>query len=103
MKGVAKELKQEGKTQAKIAGMLGVSRQCVSEWFNRKKRNNDTGVNVSIDCRVKIDTKAKPLILERFEDGESVEEIAADLKVTLSEIARPQHDKFRPSRKHVAI
>ena len=83
MKAVAGELKQEGKTQAKIAGLLGVSRQCVSEWFNREKRNNGTGVNVSqADCRVKINPKAKPLILERVENGETPEEVAAELKVT---------------------
>ena len=61
-------------TQAKIAGLLGVSRECVSGWFNRKKRNNGASTNVSqIDCRVKIDPKAKPLILERVESGETAE------------------------------
>jgi site-specific DNA-methyltransferase (adenine-specific) len=37
---------------------------------------------MSIDCRVKIPPKAKPLILERVESGETPEEVAAELKVT---------------------
>jgi ParB-like chromosome segregation protein Spo0J len=83
MKGVAKELKQEGKTQTVIAGMLGVSQNTVSDWLTTKRRNNIGTDNVSqADCRVKINPKAKPLILERVENGETPEQVAADLKVT---------------------
>lgn len=82
MKGVAKELKQEGKTQAKIAGLLGVSRPCVDAWLNRKKGRNATSSIPSIDCRVKIPPKSKPLILDRVKSGETPEQLAADLKVT---------------------
>jgi hypothetical protein len=74
----AKELKQEGKTQAKIGGLLGVSRSTVANWFQKRNGHNVQSDNMSIDCKVKIPPKAKPIILARVDGGETPEEVAAE-------------------------
>ena len=54
------------KTQAVIAGSLGVAQNTVSDWLIKNRGHNIGTDNVSQDdVRVKIDPKAKPLILLR--------------------------------------
>jgi hypothetical protein len=82
MKQVARELKQEGKTQETIAALMGIPRSTVANWFQEKNGNNVHSDNVSIDARIKISPKSKPLILNRVVNGDTPEQVAADLKVT---------------------
>ena len=47
---VAAELRGQGKTQAAVAAMVGVSQQAVDQW---EAGHNSEGRNMSTDCRVK--------------------------------------------------
>jgi hypothetical protein len=76
---IAAGLREQGKTQAEVAYMLGVSRRTVDEWEGGHTVNYD---NVSYpDCRIKIPGKEFQPIAERVAKGERQEQVAADYGV----------------------
>ena len=66
-------------TQAKIAAMLGVDRTTVSKWFGSNRSAADTS---SPDARVKVPPKQRPVLAERIDAGEKVEQVAADYGIS---------------------
>ena len=69
-------------TQARVAMLLGVSRECVSKWFTPPKKagNDGTSTNTSAtlagtapppDARVKVDPVHKPVIAAWWRPGKS--------------------------------
>ena len=95
MKDVALALRKEDpvkNTHARIAALLGMGRQTVTDWL--PPDNND---NISVagsgnayipTAKVKIPPKEKPVIAERVESGETQQQVAADYGVTQPAISR---------------
>lgn len=92
MRLTAKKLREENTrkwTQKRIAEELGVSRECVSAWFNRSNASNGTSTNTCphLDSRVKINPAAKPKIVELVTSGVSQAQVAADFGVSRQQIS----------------
>ena len=94
MKIVAKELQADGISQADIGALLGVAQQTISEWIGNI---SITGLgNTYINAKVVIPTKDHDKVYERVEEGETQEQVAADLGVTqarVSQIIKKVKDK----------
>lgn len=99
MKEIAAALRAEDpklNTQRRVAELLGVSRACVSKWFQRARRGVPKGTCLHVhdesaflaDARFTIPTRVRPAILARHLAGESNVRIAADFKVDPSTISR---------------
>jgi len=108
MKAVAKELREDDAkrwTQKRLAGVFGVTRQCVDNLFNRDGTSNatsGTACNLPPDARVKIPPTEKPTIAKRVTSGESQEQVAADYGVsqqTVSTIHKSEEKKSAAVRK----
>lgn len=109
MKSVAKSLREEDakkNTQARVARLLGVARNTVSDWFAPKKSKaniNDVGADnadngtedtdhqqeeVSApDARITIPKTEYPKIIRRLERGDTQAQVAADYGVKQPTIA----------------
>lgn len=89
MKAVAVALREEDpvkNTEDRIGALLGVAQQTVSDWLNMRVTGSD---NAHIPtAKVKIPPPEKPIILERVEEGEKQEQVAADYGVVQSTISR---------------
>lgn len=85
-KEIAKQLRSEGMTQARVGEVLGVARSTVELWDT----TNDRTVNSCIpDVRVKVSTQAKQEIFQRVvEEGESQTQVAADFGVTQQAVSK---------------
>ena len=98
MKQIAFGLRTEDpkkNTQRRVAELLGVSRACVSKWFQRARGvHNGTSRNMHdesaflADARFTIPNRVRPAIIARHLAGESNVRIAADFKVDPSTISR---------------
>lgn len=93
---LCRELKAADKsyTQQRLAVMLGVSRQLVSDWLGDTSNAKTSttckpGVvtDFATDSRVKVDPKHKPVITERVAAGEPQAQVAADYGVTQQTIS----------------
>lgn len=88
MREVAKALREEDakkNTQKRVAMLLGVSRECVSAWWNRGDTSDGTSTNTGKprpDARVKVSPQAHPVIVERIDAGEPQAQVAADFGVS---------------------
>lgn len=67
-------------TQAKVAVMLGVSRETVRDW--EVTSNGGSANGCKADARVKLPAAAVPVIVERVTAGEMQEQVAAMLSVS---------------------
>ncbi len=81
-----------------IARKLGVARETVTKWFMRNGKDTQTHKH---DSRAKIPVLANPVIVDRIEDGEKQEQIAADYGVAQSQISRiaTKEKKHREAKK----
>ena len=89
MQAVAKELREENpkkNTQARVAKLLGVGQQTVSDWFGTNTGSGNTSDPTS-DARTKIAPTAHPIILERVDEGESRAQVAADYGVSQQQVS----------------
>lgn len=66
------------KTQKQTAELLGVSRELVKHW---ETGSNGNVTNTS-DCRMKVAVKEHPKITKRLDDGEKLDQVAADYGVS---------------------
>jgi 16S rRNA G966 N2-methylase RsmD len=115
MKQVAAKLRAEDpkkNTQQRVAELLGVSRECVSKWFQRGRRRLHDGTSTGMhdesaflaDARFTIPARLRPEIIKRHLAGEPQVRIAADYKVdpsTISRIVR-RHEADRLAAKAAA-
>ena len=82
MKLVAEKLRNEDpkkNTQSRIAQILGVAQQTVSDWSGT---NTASGISSKLDARVKVSSECWPVICQRIESGENREQVAADFGIT---------------------
>ena len=93
MKVLAVALKSDKKkrySQAKIAGMMGVTQQCVSQWLDADA-SNTTGCNACLpDLRQKVTPAAKADIVVRIKAGETQRAVADDYKVSRGDPLRTE-------------
>ena len=87
MKIVAKELQEEGVTQADIGAMLGVDQSTISKWFVSNMNNHNTN-KPKKNAKTKVPKEAHEDIYERVESGETQEQVAADYGVGRSRVAQ---------------
>lgn len=62
------ELKREGKTNRKIAQMLGVDKECIKNWvarFNRQQRKLDAGIKPRPKDKPRKDAQPKDIVAEQ--------------------------------------
>lgn len=88
MKRVAESLRAENakqNTQQKIAALLGVSRECIRDWF---MTNGVDAKGHKPDARVKLTKEQKAEAVARVEAGESQVQVAADYGVNQSLISK---------------
>ena len=74
-------------TQTEVAKVLGVDRSTISLWFDPKDTTNVNPHNTCTpspkpDARVKVNNEGKKEIVERVQEGESQEQVAADFGIT---------------------
>ena len=88
-KKIALELRRNGMSQEKAAGILGVARQTIDLW---EGISIATDSNAYIpDLRTKVSKQGQQEIAQRLEAGESQSRIAADYKISqprVSQVAR---------------
>jgi site-specific DNA-methyltransferase (adenine-specific) len=82
---IAVKLLGTGWTQKRVGESLGVTQGAVSQWLDA----NNISANITCvpDARVKIGADHHPVIVERLEQGETQEQVAADYQVTRQQIA----------------
>jgi len=100
----ALEMRRAGLTQQKVADEIGVDRSAVSLWQNNIPIvSEDESHNRNIpDCRVKIPRKEHPIIYERWQEGETQEQIALDYQVkqpAITKICQKQQEKAEREQK----
>ena len=101
MRLVARELKEEGKTQADIGVLLGVAQQTVSEWLDISN-TGDGKTYKSPDSRVKVPPAAQEELFRRVEAGEAQDQIAADYGISqprVSQMAAKERKKKEAKKK----
>lgn len=87
MIAVAKALRAEDpkkNTLKRVATLLGVSFQSVSQWLTTNSIDGNTCIP---DARVVIPKDRHPAIVDRIEKGESQSQVAADEKVSQQQIS----------------
>ena len=84
---LARQLREEGRTQQEVATMLGVSQQAVDKW---ERESNTTGCNAfePPDARVVVPRNAWPRIAARVAAKEPQEQIASAYHVTPQRIGQ---------------
>jgi len=95
MKATAKRLRESDKrkwTQKRVAEVLGVGRQTVSDWFadTSNAGTGNTGSPSSApkpDARVKLNPAAKEEAAKRVAEGETQKQVAADFGVSQQTIS----------------
>lgn len=89
---IAFELRKENAkkwTQAKVAKALGVSRECVSAWFNRTINNGtSTKANHRPDARLSLPKELRDEVIARVEKGETQQRIADDYKISQGRVSQ---------------
>lgn len=94
LKEIALALAEEGSTQEEIGRRLGVAQNTVSAWFGTPIIGPDNR-RTRPDARVKIPREEHDSIVERLEEGETQEQVAADYGVgqqAISQIATKAKD-----------
>lgn len=92
MRKVANDLRSEDpkkNTQARVAMLLGVTRQAVSLWWG--DATNASACNGCVprpDARVKLPPEHKPVIAQRVAKGETQEQVAADYGVSRQAVSK---------------
>lgn len=74
-----RELDAKKWTQKRLAELLGIGQQTVSDWFSN---NTESGISSKPDARVKLSEDAKRVVAERIEAGETQAQVAADFGVS---------------------
>ena len=69
--GAAAELNADGKTQAQIAGMLGIPRQTIGRWLDISNAQMGKANIEKPDNRVQVSKDEMDDIADRVEAGES--------------------------------
>jgi len=94
-KELTRQLRDRGMTQAETAVSLGIAQQTVSAWEGLIDENEENITNTGDgnsytppDWRVKIPKEHHYIIHDRFHNGETQREIAADYKTTQPAISR---------------
>lgn len=82
---IAVGLLASGWTQKKVGEALGVARRTVGDWVSAT--NGGSATTCVPDARVKIGAEHHPVIMQRLEQGETQEQVAADYQVTRQQIA----------------
>jgi len=84
MQRIARQLRQEGRSQSELATTLGVPRETVRDWI----RNIGGSANTSgPDCRVKVHAGGRREIVRRVSRGELQAQIAADYGITSRQVS----------------
>ena len=85
-RAIAHSLRTQGWSQQRVADLLGVARQTVSDW-DSMNTNAGSGKG-SQDLRVTLTQSARQKVVELLAEGATQREVAADLKVTQRAIAK---------------
>ena len=87
-KATAIRLRDEDKlTQAVIAREIGAPRQTVSDWLSKTRSNAGSGNASTVDVRVKIPKKARPVVAAEVASGKPQVQVAADYGVSQRQIS----------------
>lgn len=97
-KSIALELKQENKTQAHVAKLLGVKQAAVSRWLTPIIPGNKRR-KTAPDSRVKLSQDAKKELTKRVKAGESQAQVAADFGVTQQHVSKVAKATAAPKKK----
>lgn len=87
---IARELREEGKTQEQAAMRLGTVKQRISDWeaAGWAEDESKSGTGHTFDARVRIPKSEHATILKRRKAGESLEDIAKDYKASPQRIGQ---------------
>lgn len=87
-KKVALALRKKGKSQEKVAAIVGVDQSIISDWEKGIPiMDSHIGYN-PLDLKVKIPKKEYEVIYQRVEAGETQTAIASDYKVSQARVSR---------------
>lgn len=84
---MALELRRNGMSQEKVAGILGVAQKTIDVWEGTSN-STDTNTCTPPDLRVSIPEKEQEHIYQRYEAGETQAQIASDYKATQQRISQ---------------
>ena len=92
-KATAKKLASEGKTQAEIGKLLGVSRECVSKWFTREPKSNGTSTSrikhePKPKSKAKLNKAAKKEVVRQVHKGKSQAQVGANFGIDQATVSR---------------
>ena len=88
-------------TQAAIARELGAPRQTVSDWLSKTRSNAGSGNASTVDVRVKIPKKARPVVAAEVASGKPQVQVAADYGVSQRQISNiVAAEKKRIAKQH---
>lgn len=80
-RALARALRDQKKTQAEVAGILGVAQQTIDLWESRGSNTSDGNAS-PFDRRLKLSPRDYEAIYARVQAGEPHEPVAADYRVT---------------------
>ncbi len=76
---VAMKLRQQGKTQAEVASIVGVARKTIDTW---EDINNGKNAKANIpDLRIKLSRKQQQKLYERYKSGESQKKLTTAVEI----------------------
>jgi site-specific DNA-methyltransferase (adenine-specific) len=89
LRSKALEMRQEGMTQQEVADELAIPQQTLSDWENRTNTGIAiTGISSIPDSRVKVPRGEHAIIYDRWQAGETQEDIALDYQVSQQAIGK---------------